>query len=154
MTTVSCRSLTSIRLKTTLHWQRRRSQNSAALPVKMPQAASLNELLFEHTALECLPVDPNPDRDVRREIPGTCFSLVDTQPLESPEVVCLSQNALDLLGVQVDEQDPSTPKLLSLGTTFSNCKTYAHCYCGHQFGSFAGAQSSSHPVRLNSWPCN
>jgi serine/tyrosine/threonine adenylyltransferase len=112
-----------------------------AFSVKNTRRVPLQELKFEHTALAFLPVDENQPREVKRELPGVCFSLVDAQPLEGPELVCLSKSAFDLLGVEVDENDPSIPKLLSLSATFSNCKPYAHCYCGHQFGAFAGTQS-------------
>lgn len=98
----------------------------------------LQDLQFEHTALACLPVDENPEREVKGSVPGVCFSLVDAQPLDGPEVVCVSDSVMGLLGAKVDELDPAVPKLLSLSTTFSNCKAYSHCYCGHQFGSFAG----------------
>lgn len=113
-----------------------------------PGMLPLQDLQFEHTALTSLPVDENEHREVQRDLPGACFSLVDAQPLDGPEVVCLSQSALDLLGVKVDEHDPSLPKLLSLSATFSNCKTYAHCYCGHQFGSFAGMPACHTRVSL------
>lgn len=133
-------TFTYARISTASRWPPIRSQSIAVS--SMVTTIPLQELQFEHTALASLPVDENRKRQVRSEIPGVCFSLVDVQPLEGPEVVCTSQSALDLLGVHADETDPGIAQILSLSTTFSNSKSYAHCYCGHQFGAFAGMLSA------------
>jgi serine/tyrosine/threonine adenylyltransferase len=104
----------------------------------MPVA--LADLKFEHTTLECFPVDPNERNEVRPSIPGVAFSLVALQPLEDPKVVCTSDSAFALLNVQVEETDAEVAQFLSASKAFSNSRAYAHCYCGYQFGFFAGAQ--------------
>jgi uncharacterized protein YdiU (UPF0061 family) len=69
------------------------------------------------------------------------------EPLKvaSPRLVAHSSSALELLGLKVppaEELSAEDAKLLA--ATFAGniripgSKPAAHCYCGHQFGSFAG----------------
>jgi serine/tyrosine/threonine adenylyltransferase len=102
----------------------------------------LQNVTFTTPALDYLPVDENSSNEVRPYIPGKVFSLVPLQPLEDPVVVCLSQNALASIAVEVDSQDPDTPAYLSASKAISNSLPYAHCYCGYQFGLFSGVRTT------------
>ncbi|XP_018432249.1 PREDICTED: selenoprotein O isoform X2 [Nanorana parkeri] len=116
----------------------KRAVQSSASP-----ASSLRSLRFDNRALRCLPVEPGDGQDddaVRsREVPGACFSPVRPTPLENPQVVALSQPALALLGVQLGDEDQDEAALYFSGNRLlPGSQPAAHCYCGHQFGSFAG----------------
>jgi serine/tyrosine/threonine adenylyltransferase len=56
-------------------------------------------------------------------------------------VVAFSKQALELIGIAAPEDSASEQDLamaLSGNTNLIGSESYAHCYCGHQFGSFAG----------------
>ena len=78
-------------------WQQRRIHSVAAFSMASAEAdrVPLPELQFEHTALSCLPVDENPDREIKASVPGVCFSLVDAQPLDSPCLLYTSPSPRD-----------------------------------------------------------
>lgn len=102
----------------------------------------LKELRFVFTALEQVPVEQTDgDPCVPHKVQAACFSHVRLQPLDRPKVVCISKPALALIGVDISEQDlqgDEVAAMLSASKTVSNAAPYAHCYCGHQFGMFAG----------------
>eukprot|EP00062_Callorhinchus_milii_P006756 gi/632947628/ref/XP_007889143.1/ PREDICTED: selenoprotein O [Callorhinchus milii] len=101
----------------------------------MGTAVGLN-LNFDNLALRSLPVDSSGERSCRR-VPGACFSLAGATPVDNPRLVASSRTALELLEL------PPLPEAL-LADHFSGnappagSRSAAHCYCGHQFGSFAG----------------
>ncbi|KAG8577404.1 hypothetical protein GDO81_010164 [Engystomops pustulosus] len=108
-------------------------------------ASSLRALRFDNRALRCLPVEPGDGQDedaVRsRQVPGVCFSPVHPSPVQNPRVVALSRPALALLGLQLgeDEEEEEDAALYFSGNRLlPGSQPAAHCYCGHQFGSFAG----------------
>ena len=86
-----------------------------------------------------------------------CFSRAAPEPLEAPKLVACSAQALELLGVPhgaaaaleraagVDGGNESDDQLLGeVASLLSGTRLLpgaapaAHCYCGHQFGTFAG----------------
>lgn len=99
----------------------------------------LERLQFDNLALRRLPLDPSEEPGVR-EVRGACFSRVQTQPLLSPRFVAVSEPALALLGLSAQDvlSDPQAPEYLSGSKIMPGSEPAAHCYCGHQFGSFAG----------------
>lgn len=103
-------------------------------------ASSLRALRFDNRALRCLPVEPGDGQDedaVRsRQVPGVCFSPVHPTPVQNPRVVALSQPALALLGLQLEEEEAAL--YFSGNRLLPGSQPAAHCYCGHQFGNFAG----------------
>ncbi|KAM3925321.1 protein adenylyltransferase SelO, mitochondrial [Leptodactylus fuscus] len=106
-------------------------------------ASSLRALRFDNLALRYLPVEPGNGQDedaVRsRQVPGVCFSPVHPTPVQNPRVVALSQPALALLGLQLGEEDEEEAALYFSGNRLlPGAQPAAHCYCGHQFGNFAG----------------
>lgn len=106
-------------------------------------ASSLRALRFDNRALRCLPVEPGDGQDedaVRsRQVPGVCFSPVHPTPVHNPTVVALSQPALALLGAQLGEEDEEEAAVYFSGNRLlPGSQPAAHCYCGHQFGNFAG----------------
>ncbi|XP_019749594.1 selenoprotein O1 [Hippocampus comes] len=99
----------------------------------------LERLNFENVALKKLPLDRSEEPGVR-QVKGACFSRVQPQPLTNPRLVAVSQEALALLGLNGDEvtEDPLAPDYLSGSKVMPGSEPAAHCYCGHQFGHFAG----------------
>lgn len=101
--------------------------------------SSLERLDFDNVALRKLPLDPSGDPGVR-QVKGACFSRVKPQPLSHPRFVAVSHEALALLGLDAEEvvDDPLGPEYLSGSKVMPGSEPAAHCYCGHQFGQFAG----------------
>lgn len=99
----------------------------------------LERLDFVNLALKKLPLDTSEDTRVR-QVKGACFSRVTPQPLIKPRFVVVSHEALALLGLNGEEvsTDPLGPEYLSGSKVMPGSEPAAHCYCGHQFGQFAG----------------
>ncbi|XP_042631381.1 protein adenylyltransferase SelO-1, mitochondrial isoform X2 [Cyprinus carpio] len=99
----------------------------------------LERLEFDNVALKKLPLDPSTEPGVR-QVRGACFSRVQPTPLKNPKFVAVSGPALALLGLDADEvlKDPLGPEYLSGSKVMPGSEPAAHCYCGHQFGQFAG----------------
>ncbi|KAG9331241.1 hypothetical protein JZ751_019716 [Albula glossodonta] len=99
----------------------------------------LESLQFDNVALKKLPLDPSEEPGVRI-VKGACFSRVQPQPLVKPTFVAVSEPALALLGLGAEEvlHDPLGPEYLSGSKVMPGSDPAAHCYCGHQFGHFAG----------------
>ncbi|KAM8861849.1 selenoprotein O1 [Synchiropus picturatus] len=99
----------------------------------------LERLEFDNVALRRLPLDPQEDPGVR-QVKGACFSRVSPQPVTKPRFVAVSHEALALLGLSGEEvlNDPLGPEYLSGSKIMPGSEPAAHCYCGHQFGQFAG----------------
>ena len=94
---------------------------------------TLATLTFDNSVLRRLPVGRHGQR-------GTLFSLVDPTPVTNPHIVSLSPAALSLLDLSPSTllSDPSTPLYLSGNLPLNGSTPASHCYCGHQFGAFAG----------------
>uniref|UniRef100_A0A1A8ETQ3 Selenoprotein O n=1 Tax=Nothobranchius korthausae TaxID=1143690 RepID=A0A1A8ETQ3_9TELE len=99
----------------------------------------LERLEFDNAVLRKLPLDPSEEPGVRL-VKGACFSRVTPQPLNNPRFVAVSREALALLGLDADQvvNDPLGPEYLSGSKVMPGSEPAAHCYCGHQFGQFAG----------------
>ncbi|KAJ8245333.1 hypothetical protein GJAV_G00269660 [Gymnothorax javanicus] len=96
-------------------------------------------LQFDNVVLKKLPLDPSQESGVRI-VRGACFSRVQPQPLANPTFVAVSEPALALLGLNAEEvmSDPLGPEYLTGSKLMPGSEPAAHCYCGHQFGHFAG----------------
>ncbi|KAM6937513.1 selenoprotein O1 [Xenentodon cancila] len=99
----------------------------------------LERLDFDNAVLRKLPLDRSEEPGVR-QVKGACFSLVKPQPLTNPRFVAVSRQALSLLGLRGEEvaEDSLGPEYLSGSRVMPGSEPAAHCYCGHQFGQFAG----------------
>ncbi|KAG2469110.1 SELO protein, partial [Polypterus senegalus] len=99
----------------------------------------LDKLSFDNVALRRLPLDTS-DEQGSRIVHGACFSRVRLQPVLGPRLVALSGHALSMLGLDADavRQDLLAPEYLSGSRLLPGSEPAAHCYCGHQFGQFAG----------------
>ncbi|CAL8358054.1 unnamed protein product [Lota lota] len=99
----------------------------------------LDRLEFDNVVLRRLPLDSSEEPGVRM-VKGACFSTVKPQPVTNPTFVAVSNKALSLLGLNEAEvmSDPLGPEYLSGSKVMPGSEPAAHCYCGHQFGQFAG----------------
>lgn len=104
-------------------------------------AAALERLTFDNRAVRVLPVDTETKNFVR-QVAGACFSRIAPTPVVNPRVVAWSASALELLGISAPHADlvksPEFAKLFGGCHVPCGAQSVAHCYCGHQFGSFAG----------------
>uniref|UniRef100_A0A8C2BXN0 Selenoprotein O n=1 Tax=Cyprinus carpio TaxID=7962 RepID=A0A8C2BXN0_CYPCA len=99
----------------------------------------LQRLKFNNVALKKLPLDSSLEPG-SRTVTGACFSRVQPQPLLKPTFVAVSEPALALLGLNTDDvlRDRHGAEYLSGSRVIPGSEPAAHCYCGHQFGHFAG----------------
>lgn len=108
-------------------------------------------LHFDNRALRALPVEtPPPEPEgaapAPRLVPGFCFSRVRPAPLRQPRLVALSEPALALLGLRAppaaaaarEAREAEAALFFSGNALLPGAEPAAHCYCGHQFGQFAG----------------
>ena len=100
--------------------------------------ATLETLNFDNLALRSLPIDP--EKEIfPRQVKGACFSRVKPTPVEKPHVVLVSEPALALLDLRVEESEKEDfAEYFAGNKLFPGSETAAHCYCGHQFGYFSG----------------
>ncbi|KAL4834013.1 hypothetical protein H8958_015008 [Nasalis larvatus] len=111
-----------------------------------PAPCWLAGLRFDNRALRALPVEappPGPEGapSAPRPVPGACFTRVRPTPLRQPRLVALSEPALALLGLGAPpaaEAEAEAALFFSGNALLPGAEPAAHCYCGHQFGQFAG----------------
>ncbi|KAK2500309.1 hypothetical protein MC885_015506 [Smutsia gigantea] len=119
-----------------------------------PAPRWLAGLRFDNRALRALPMETPPSGpeggpSAPRLVPGACFSRVRPAPLHQPRLVALSEPALALLGLDVPPNDNAAREareaceaeaalFFSGNALLPGAEPAAHCYCGHQFGQFAG----------------
>lgn len=128
------------------------SASAAACGTAMePAPRWLAGLRFDNRALRALPVEtppagPEGAPSSPRQVPGACFSRVRPAPLRQPRLVALSEPALALLGLDAPPADDTAREareaeaalFFSGNALLPGAEPAAHCYCGHQFGQFAG----------------
>ncbi|CAL8262939.1 unnamed protein product [Merluccius merluccius] len=102
-------------------------------------SSPLDRLPFDNVVLRTLPLDSS-EEPGPRTVRAACFSTVTPTPVTRPRFVAVSHRALSLLGLSGDEvaADPLGPEYLSGSRVMAGSRPAAHCYCGHQFGQFAG----------------
>src|SRR5437660_1307918 len=102
------------------------------------KSSTMEKLKFDNLAIRRLPVDEE-ERNYTRTVNGACFSRVKPAPLENPQLVAYSKSALELLGITEEQiESPEFVEYLCGNKLIPGSETYSHCYCGHQFGVFAG----------------
>ena len=100
--------------------------------------STLEKLNFDNLVLRTLPIDSE-DGSRIRQVKGACFSRVKPTPVKNPETVAFCASALALLDLPEDEaKREEFAEYLGGCKVLSGSEPAAHCYCGHQFGSFAG----------------
>jgi len=112
-------------------------QSSAQIETEIPKV-TLESLRFDNKCLTSLPIDPE-KRNFVRQVANSCFSRVQPDPCEEPQMVAVSASAMALLGLREEElQRDDMAEYFSGNKLLPGADPAAHCYCGHQFGTFAG----------------
>jgi uncharacterized protein YdiU (UPF0061 family) len=96
-----------------------------------------------------LPVDTITENYCRK-VPNAIFSRVTPTPVKSPLLVAYSKPALALLGITDVPNEQEVAEYLSGNQLLPGSIPMAHCYCGHQFGSFAGQLGDGAAILLGS----
>nr|XP_054752164.1 protein adenylyltransferase SelO, mitochondrial-like [Lytechinus pictus] len=100
--------------------------------------ARIDKLNFDNRVLRTLPIDPETE-NFTRQVAGACFSRVKPTPVANPKTVAYSVPAMQLLDLPEEELNRGDfPAYFSGTKLLPGSEPAAHCYCGHQFGSFAG----------------
>lgn len=98
--------------------------------------------VFINSAIKHLPIDEinvNYPRIVK-----ACFSFVNPSPIINPKLVCVSEEVLDMIGLKND----SILEYFSGNDLIPGSQPVSHCYCGHQFGIFAGQLGDGRAILL------
>ncbi|WP_248722079.1 YdiU family protein [Seonamhaeicola sp. ML3] len=85
----------------------------------------------------------------RRQVSKACFSFVIPKKTANPELLHVSPEILDNLGLSQD--DAKSEMFLNVFTgndILPNTKPYAMCYGGHQFGHWAGQLGDGRAINL------
>eukprot|EP00879_Flechtneria_rotunda_P008243 GHRR01008636.1.p1 GENE.GHRR01008636.1~~GHRR01008636.1.p1 ORF type:complete len:661 (+),score=285.14 GHRR01008636.1:210-2192(+) len=97
----------------------------------------LKDLVFDNTVLQALPVRSGLNQTT--PVRGAIYVFVNPTPLRSPSLVAASDEALLLLGLDPSEADrPEFVEAVAGNKILPGSQPAAHCYCGYQFGYFAG----------------
>jgi len=106
---------------------------------------TLETLHWDNQTLRRLPVLPAEHAgrvdEPRTKVPGVCFSPAAPTPLKHPRLVVVSESALHLLGLDPAEAERRAEEYAEFfggNRVLPGAEPAAHCYCGHQFGHFAG----------------
>ncbi|RZN83409.1 MAG: YdiU family protein [Winogradskyella sp.] len=105
-------------------------------------------LNLKHTFITELPADPI-TKNTRRQVSGACFSYVTPQQTSKPELIHVSEDISEELGLK--KEDLKSEEFLNVMTgnsALDDTKPYAICYGGHQFGNWAGQLGDGRAINL------
>ncbi len=95
-----------------------------------------------------LPADPNKNNS-RRQVIDSCFSFVTPKKTERPELLHVSSEMLQEVGLS--DEEAKSKAFLNVFTgnqILPKTKPYAMCYGGHQFGNWAGQLGDGRAINL------
>jgi uncharacterized protein YdiU (UPF0061 family) len=110
--------------------------------------SGLDDLPFDNRFTADLPADPEPANRLR-QVHGAAFSRVAPTPVAAPRTLAWSAEMADLLGL-----DPALCGSDDFAQVFAGNRLpagadpHAHCYGGHQFGSWAGQLGDGRAIAL------
>ncbi|WP_299338890.1 YdiU family protein [uncultured Psychroserpens sp.] len=103
---------------------------------------------LKNTFTEELPADPVTENS-RRQVKGACFSYVLPKQTKAPEVLHVSLEMAEALGIsESDIASEMFTKIFTGNKVLPNTKPYAICYGGHQFGQWAGQLGDGRAINL------
>jgi uncharacterized protein YdiU (UPF0061 family) len=95
-----------------------------------------------------LPADPILE-NTRRQVAESCFSYVTPKKTASPELLHVSKDMLQELGLTNEDAKSATFLNVFTGNSvLPNTNPYAMCYGGHQFGNWAGQLGDGRAINL------
>lgn len=85
----------------------------------------------------------------RRQVENACFSFVNPKKTSKPELLHVSPEMLENLGLsKEDAKSDAFLKVFTGNAILPNTKPYAMCYGGHQFGNWAGQLGDGRAINL------
>lgn len=105
------------------------------------------------TFIKELPADPIKENS-RRQVAEACFSYVTPKKTAKPELLHVSLDMLNAIGLS--QEEASTPTFLKIITgnkILPNTSPFAMCYGGHQFGNWAGQLGDGRAINLAEVEC-
>ena len=112
----------------------------------------LSDIKFDNRILRSLSID-DVKRVYPRNVPNAIFSISRPHPIYNPQVVAISPPSLRLLGIDIEgplseEQRAQLELYFSGNKVLKGSSPHAHCYCGYQFGIFAGQLGDGAAISL------
>jgi uncharacterized protein YdiU (UPF0061 family) len=105
-------------------------------------------LNLKHTFTEELPSDPNLENS-RRQVKEACFSYVTPKQTKAPEILHVSNDMAQKLGISEDDvKSELFTQVFTGNKVLPNTTPYAMCYGGHQFGHWAGQLGDGRAINL------
>ncbi|WP_460217759.1 protein adenylyltransferase SelO [Psychroserpens sp. MEBiC05023] len=104
-------------------------------------------LNIKHTFTTALPADPVLE-NTRRQVKEACFSYVNPKHTKQPEILHVSSEMAQALGMSDDVINESFVKIFTGNEVLPNTEPYAMCYGGHQFGNWAGQLGDGRAINL------
>lgn len=103
---------------------------------------------IKNTFTAQLPADTNLENS-RRQVTEACFSYVAPKHTSNPELLHVSPEMLDNLGLtEEDAQSEEFLKIVTGNKVLENTRPFAMCYAGHQFGNWAGQLGDGRAINL------
>ncbi|WP_434037562.1 protein adenylyltransferase SelO [Formosa sp. 4Alg 33] len=95
-----------------------------------------------------LPADPILENS-RRQVSEACFSYVTPKHTAKPELIHVSPELLETLGIsEAESQSEEFLKVFTGNQMLEDTRPYAMCYGGHQFGNWAGQLGDGRAINL------
>nr|GEY84735.1 hypothetical protein [Tanacetum cinerariifolium] len=109
----------------------------------------LEDLNWDHSFVRELPGDSRADV-IPRQVFHACYSKVSPSvQVENPQLVAWSESVAEILDLDPKEfERPDFPLLFSGATPLLGGLSYAQCYGGHQFGTWAGQLGDGRAITL------
>ena len=107
----------------------------------------LPELKFDNRFSDMLPADPNSENRPR-QVQQAAYSWVTPRAFESPELLSVSTEAAELVGISPTEEPAVLAEVFSGKSLLPGMQPYAMCYGGHQFGNWAGQLGDGRAINL------
>jgi uncharacterized protein YdiU (UPF0061 family) len=111
---------------------------------------NFKETKFENSQLKNLLIFEPKSSKRSQQTPKCNYSKVLPTPLKNPRLLCLSKQCANFLGYDSEKlaEDKETPEYLAGNKIVEGSQPIAHCYCGHQFGIFAGQLGDGRAITL------
>jgi len=109
----------------------------------------LEDLHFDNSFVRELPGDSDKSNSLR-QVFGALYSLVSTTPANGePRLMAASTDVAHLIGLDAaDLQRPEFALVMSGAAPLPGGKSFAQCYGGHQFGSWAGQLGDGRAISI------
>lgn len=141
-----------------------RKMESTANEQQKRKGKSLEELNFDNASIRELPLDKVTDNFIRPSVANAFYSRVSPTPVNNPQLIAVSEDALELLDIDINEAKRTDfAEFFSGNKQLKGSECAAHCYAGtkfpernepsgYQFGNFAGQLGDGRAILLGEVP--